>query len=173
MANERIIKLNKVLSELNFELPQYLCQLLSYNGYDNKISLSKIDAKSIENMENFAKQKLSVLLEGAEKQQFFDIFYAKPELFEVVEGDKQLLLDLKHKIINAEATSRPNLLHKIRKGKEIPRKSSLSANNDKNSINGTDFCTDSELGPDLGSESCSEASSKSSLENYHNNDEFF
>lgn len=98
--DQRKEKLTRILIDIQIELPDYLFLLLTYNGYDNMVSLSKIDNLAIEKMETFARSKLSQLLKNEEKKNFFGIFDAMPDLFEVVEGDRQLLFDLKDKIKN-------------------------------------------------------------------------
>lgn len=96
---QRKENLTKILLDTQVKLPNYLVLLLTYNGYDNMVSLSRIDIPAIEKMETFARSKLSILLKDEEKTDFFGIFDAMPELFEVVEGDRQLLFDLKDEIV--------------------------------------------------------------------------
>ncbi|CAG9760111.1 unnamed protein product [Ceutorhynchus assimilis] len=61
-------------------------------------------------MEIFARNKLSQLLKDAEREIFFGIFNSMPELLEVLEGDRQVLFDLKNRIMNIlQPNPRPNL----------------------------------------------------------------
>lgn len=87
-------KFNKLIEKLNLQdivFPDYLKQLLLFTGYDNVVSIGRINEGSINKMESFAREKLTLLLSPEEKQDFFGIYMAKEQHFEILFGHKELL----------------------------------------------------------------------------------
>lgn len=87
--------INNILSNYQTKLPNYIKLLLNYAGYDNIISISKLDA-GITELERFAKEDLTKLLNENELMELFGkIYHRNPSLFKIADGHKKLLLHLK------------------------------------------------------------------------------
>lgn len=88
--------IKSILNKLNipFYLPEYLIQLLEFNGFDNLISLTMLSNEDFEKLEDFAKNDLSKLLDGEEQQKFFGLYARNISLFKIVEGHRRLIMEL-------------------------------------------------------------------------------
>jgi len=112
-----ITKIDKLIEKLNFQdvIPNYLKQLLLFTGYDNLVSICRINEESIQKMEIFAREKLPLLLTSEQKQDFFGIYVTKEQYFEIPFGHKELLNVLVKKSrkflegTDAETTQEKNL----------------------------------------------------------------
>lgn len=93
MTSPNVEKIDKLIEKLNFQdvIPNYLKQLLLFTGYDNLISICRINEESIQKMEIFAREKLPLLLTPEQKQDFFGIYVTKEQHFEISFGHKELL----------------------------------------------------------------------------------
>jgi len=87
--------IDKILSNYQTKLPNYLKLLLSYASYDNIISISKCNDICITELERFAKEDLTKLLNENELIEVFGTYHRNPSLFKIVDGHKKLLLHLK------------------------------------------------------------------------------
>lgn len=95
-------KIDQLIEKLNLQdiaFPDYLKQLLVFTGYDNVVSICKINEESINKMETFAREKLPLLLTSEQKQDFFGIYVTKEQHFEISFGHKELLNMLVQKSI--------------------------------------------------------------------------
>lgn len=86
--------IEEILKKLNnpFHLPDYLIQLLNFNGFDNFTSLSMFVNEDFEKLEDFAKRVLSKLLDDEEKKKFFSLFARNIDLFKIVEVHRRLIM---------------------------------------------------------------------------------
>lgn len=88
--------IDKILENYQTKLPNYIKLLLNYAGYDNIISISKLDDASVIELERLAKEDLTKLLNENELMELFGkIYYRNPLLFKIADGHKKLLLHLK------------------------------------------------------------------------------
>lgn len=90
--------LSKVLCGIKSErkeIPKYIKNILELNGLDTIDTLATIDEKVIGELENFARTTMvSVIEEGENLKDYFNIFDKCPEKFLFVVGHKKLLNDI-------------------------------------------------------------------------------
>lgn len=80
---------------LNIKIPESLINILNANGFDNQVSLSEMTEQMICNIEDFARDSLSVVIsDEEERKRYFGIFFKQPELFKFNPGQKVLLLKI-------------------------------------------------------------------------------
>lgn len=77
------------------QIPKNLKDLLSYCGWNSISTFQNILESDIDEMERFARDDLSQLLEGTELKEFFGIFAKKPSLFRIQGGHRQMLYKVK------------------------------------------------------------------------------
>lgn len=88
--------IDNILNNYKTKLPNYIKLLLNYAGYDNIISISTLDDTCIKELERFAKEDLTKLLNENELYELFGkIYHRNPSLFKIADGHKKLLLHLK------------------------------------------------------------------------------
>ncbi|CAG9767012.1 unnamed protein product [Ceutorhynchus assimilis] len=84
------------------QIPKNIKSLLSYCGWNSVSTFQNISESDIDEMERFARDDLSQLLEGTELKEFFGVFAKKPSLFKLHGGHRQLLRNIK---VMCKATS--------------------------------------------------------------------
>ncbi|CAG9765751.1 unnamed protein product [Ceutorhynchus assimilis] len=77
------------------QIPKNIKSLLSYCGWNSVSTFQNISESDIDEMERFARDDLSQLLEGTELKEFFGVFAKKPSLFKLHGGHRQLLRNIK------------------------------------------------------------------------------
>lgn len=88
--------LDKILSNYQTKLQNYIKLLLNYGGYDNIISIAKLDDACITELERFTREDLSNLLSENELMELFGkIYHRNPSFFKIPDGHKKLLLYLR------------------------------------------------------------------------------
>lgn len=81
----------KIEKSLYIKMPPYLKELLIINGYDNAITLSKLDNNLILEIESFAKNILPSLISDDDSNKYYGIFSKDISKFTIVGGHRILL----------------------------------------------------------------------------------
>lgn len=81
----------KIEKSLHIKMPPYLKELLIINGYDNAITLSKLDNNLILEIESFAKNILPSLISDDDSIKYYGIFSKDISKFTIVGGHRILL----------------------------------------------------------------------------------
>lgn len=80
-------------------IPIYIKNILELSGFDNIAVLRKIDPERIHKLEEFVRNKMRVLIEAPldtdeEKRNYYHLYYKIPTQFEIVEGHKELIMEI-------------------------------------------------------------------------------
>lgn len=76
-------------------IPNYIKNIMHFNGFDNMDVLAKIDNETIEEMEIFARNEMEDLIDPqADLQDFYNIFSNRKDKFKFVLGHKLLLKEI-------------------------------------------------------------------------------
>jgi hypothetical protein len=86
-----------VAYELGMDLPPYLKHLCAFLGLDSAAAFRHFDQTSFTELEEFARTDMLGLLSHSElTDQFYGIYYKKPQNFRILPGHKNVLLEMKH-----------------------------------------------------------------------------
>lgn len=86
-----------MLKEFNIQIPAYLIKLCLYTGFDNVLSLSRLETADIEELERFAREELPDLFETFQREEFYGIYAKNIKIFKIPVGHKKILIYLKEK----------------------------------------------------------------------------
>lgn len=80
-------------------IPIYIKNILELSGFDNIAVLRKFDPERINKLEDFVRKKMRVLIEAPldtdeEKRNYYHLYYKIPAQFEIVEGHKELIMEI-------------------------------------------------------------------------------
>jgi len=134
MSSEMKEKITNILKGFKIEgFPQYLIDLMAYNGYTSQENIASINSEDIAKLVDFAKNVLPELLSDEEIKKFYGIFIKKISLFRIVDGDLKMFKRFIEKCkaeCKAESREEKNKATNKRTDKEInlknPKKRKLS-----------------------------------------------
>lgn len=80
-------------------IPIYIKNILALSGYDCIPVLRKFDAERFNKLEDFVRNKMRVLIESPldtdeDKKCYYHLYYKIPSQFEIVEGHKELIMEI-------------------------------------------------------------------------------
>lgn len=91
--------------EYGLDVPLYMANILSINGFDNLLSLQELEESDIKSMEHFAREEMIDLVKDDERVDFYGIFHDSIDKFKFIAGHRKMLLGLKS-VLNTEEPPR-------------------------------------------------------------------